>query len=81
MMASRSTQRRHEKNREAVRAFTHGPGTPVRVIRANGEALNTVLTSYAFLLDGCHALVHVEGIPGNVRLSRVKIASREKGEG
>lgn len=70
-MASTSTQRRHEKNREAVRAFKYPPGTAVDVERANGTSLRTVTTSYAFLLDGCHAFVQVEGIPGNTRLDRV----------
>ena len=69
-MTSR-TWRRHEKNREAVRAFRYPPGTPVEVERANGIRFRTFTTSSAFLLDGCHAFVQVLGIPGNVRLSRV----------
>lgn len=75
-MPSTSTQRRHERNREAVRDFKHGPGTPVRVSRANGTMLDTRLTSYAFLVDGAHAFVTVEDIPGNVRLSRVTVIRR-----
>ena len=70
-MATRSTQRRHEKNRAAVRAFKHPSGTPVEVERANGIRFRTFTTSLAFLLDGAHAFVQVEGIPGNTRLSRV----------
>lgn len=53
-------------------------GTVVSVHRDNGDRLETVTTSEPFLLDNAHALVQVAGIPGNVRLSRVKLADRER---
>jgi hypothetical protein len=71
-MASRSTQRRHEKNRAAVRAWRYPPGTAVRVRRARGDTVLSFTASSAFLVDGCHAFVRVEGIPGNTRLDRVE---------
>lgn len=68
-----SAKRRHEKNRESVEAWTHPAGTPVTVARANGRRLSSWTASEAFLLDGKHAFVRVQGIPGNVRLSRVRL--------
>lgn len=70
---SRSTRLRHERNRAAVAAFTHPPGTAVLVHRANGGTVLGFTASSAFLLDGAHALIQVEGIPGNTRLDRVEV--------
>lgn len=72
-MASHSTERRHERNRAMVRDFTHPPGTAVIVHRANGGAALAFTASHAFLLDGAHALIRIEGIPGNTRLDRVEV--------
>lgn len=72
-MSTRATERRHEKNRAAVRAWTHPPGTAVRVRRARGGTVLSFTSSRAFLLDGKHALIQVEGIPGNTRLDRVEV--------
>jgi hypothetical protein len=68
-----STSRRHGRNRKALREFEHPPGTRVRVRRDRGDVLETVTESYAFLLDGCLAMIVVEGIPGNTRLDRVEV--------
>lgn len=46
-------------------------GAPVVVTRANGETLETITESPAFLVAGCHAMIQVRGIPGNTKLSRV----------
>lgn len=71
-MTSRSTERRHERNRIAVANWKHPIGTRVKVTRANGRAFITWTESEAFLLDDAHALVRVRGIPGNTRLDRVR---------
>lgn len=73
-----TTARRHEKNREAVVAWTHPIGTRVDVRRANGESLTTVTESTAFLVDGAHAFIRVRGIPGNTRLDRVTVAKQRR---
>jgi hypothetical protein len=75
---SQSTLRRHRKNREAVRFWKWPAGTAVIVSRANGTTLATHTTSRAFLVDGAHAFVMVEGIPGNVRLARVVIRPKSQ---
>lgn len=72
-MASRSTERRHERNRAAVAAFAHPPGTAVIVHRAKGGTVLAFTASHAFLLDDAHALIRIEGIPGNTRLDRVEV--------
>jgi hypothetical protein len=78
-MASASTKRRHQAARALYRKWASVPvGTAVSVHRDNGERLETVTTSEPFLLKNAYALVQVEGIPGNTRLSRVKLASRER---
>lgn len=66
-----STERRHKRNAELVAAWRHPVGTGVVVTRDNGKTPETVTTSEAFLLDGAHAMIRVQGIPGNTRLSRV----------
>lgn len=68
-----TTARRHEKNRALVKQWLAPIGATVTVERANGGSLVTVTESGAFLLDGKHALIRVRGIPGNVRLSRVRV--------
>ena len=78
-MASTSTKRRHQAARALYRKWADVPvGTDVSVHRDNGERLETVTTSEPFLLKNAYALVQVKGIPGNVRLSRVKLS---RGEG
>lgn len=80
-MISPSTNRRHERNRRAVAAFTADIGTRVIVTRDNGDELATFTTTRAFLLDGKHALIQVGGIPGNVRLSRVRVVGTKCAHG
>lgn len=75
-MTSRSTERRHQKNREAVVAWTHPVGTRVKVRRANGRDLTTWPETTAFLVDNAHAFIRVQGIPGNTRLDRVRVARK-----
>jgi surface antigen len=78
-MASASTKRRQQAARALYRKYAGTPaGTPVSVHRDNGERLETVTISEPFLLENAYALVQVKGIPGNVRLSRVKFS---RGEG
>jgi hypothetical protein len=81
-MATRATERRHEKNRTLVANWLAPIGTVVTVKRANGTTFVTATTSRAFLLDGAHAFVQAHGIPGNTRLSRVTpIAKATKKDG
>lgn len=71
-MTSASTKRRHERNKALVEQWRGRPaGFRVTVERDNGETIRTVTTCDAFLFDGAHAMIRVEGIPGNVKLSRV----------
>lgn len=73
-MTSVSTKRRHKRNKTLVEQWRGWPeGLRVTVKRDNGKTLKTVTTCEAFLLDGAHAMIRVEGIPGNVRLGRVAI--------
>lgn len=81
-MASASTKRRHQAARALYRKWAGTPaGTAVSVHRDNGERLETVTISEPFLLDHAHAFVQVRGIPGNTRLSRVRLSNRRTEEG
>lgn len=63
----------------AVAAWTHPPGTPVLVLRANGTIFHTVTDSEAFLLDGQHALIQIRGLSGNTSLRRVYMPAVRSG--
>lgn len=72
-LVSKSTARRHERNRKLVEEWTAPPGTAVVVTRDNGETFETVTESEAFLLGGKHAMIRLRGIPGNTALHRVSL--------
>jgi len=48
------------------------PGTPVQVLRDNGDRMRTRTRSQAWILGGHTPVVMVEGIAGGYRLDRVE---------
>lgn len=61
----------------------HSIGTPVQAwpwVVNEGEPLNTVTTTEAYVLSGHTAVIHVKGVRGCIALSHIEPSGAEESE-